>query len=45
MFDRSGIVGFPQSFEWSLSSNLIAFRDTGSTRVDDRSPDEETIGF
>lgn len=37
------IEGFPETFDWTLSSNLVAFRDiAGSTRVEDRFPDEGT---
>lgn len=39
----SRIEDFPDSFEWALSTNLTAFRDlAGSTRVEDRFPDEGT---
>lgn len=38
------IDNFPATFDWALSSKLIAFRDiTGSTRVEDRFPDEGSL--
>lgn len=44
--DPSQIDDFPEEFEWVLTSNLIAFRDvTGSTRAEDRLPDEGDVGF
>lgn len=43
--DPALIDGFPGSFDWKLSSTLVAFRDiAGSTRVEDRVPDEGTLG-
>jgi hypothetical protein len=39
--DPTAIDGFPDSFDWRLSSALIAFRGiAGSVRVEDRFPDE-----
>lgn len=44
--DPSRVETFPDEFEWALSSNLIAFRDmTGSTRAEDRFPNEGSVSF
>ena len=43
--DPEAIEAFPESFEWSLTTTLRAFRnEPDSPRVEDRFPDDGTVG-
>jgi hypothetical protein len=45
-FNTADIPDFPTTFDWSLSTNLRAFRDeVDSPRVEDRFPDEGSADF
>lgn len=44
--DIGQVEDFPSAFEWSLATTLRAFRDEpDSPRVEDRFPDEGSVGF
>jgi hypothetical protein len=44
--DRSALDGFPDDFEWTLSTTLDAARtNTRSARANDRAPDEGSFRF